>query len=87
MGAGGPVCTCCGFSCWRVFSNGQSDLGLWRFFGAIVIFVTKFVLDLGMVRTEEFLNIWGVFGMLALFLYKSMFLDDFLWGLISCEDE
>ena len=37
--------------------------------------------------TEEFSNIWGVFGMLSLFLYKSMFLDDFRWGLVSCEDE
>ena len=32
MRPGGPVGTCCGFSCWRVFSNGPSGLGLRRFF-------------------------------------------------------
>ena len=53
MRAGGPVCTCCGFSCWRVFSNEPSGPGLQRFFSVIVIFNTKFVLDLGMVRTQR----------------------------------
>ena len=60
MRAGGPVCTCCGFSCWRVFPKGQSGPGLWRFFDAIVIFNTKFVLDLGMVRTQRNFQIFGV---------------------------
>ena len=60
MRAGGPVCTCCGFSCWRIFSNGPSGPGLRRFFGVIVIFNTKFVLDLGMVRTQRSFRIFGV---------------------------
>ena len=51
--AGGPVCTCCGFSYWKVFSKGPSGLGLQRFFGVIVIFNAKFVLDLGMVRIQR----------------------------------
>ena len=57
--ASGPVCTCCGFSCWRVFSNGPSGLGLRRFFGVIVIFNVKFVLDLGMVRIQRGFRILG----------------------------
>ena len=56
---GGPVCTCCGFSYWKVFSKGPSGLGLQRFFGVIVIFNAKFVLDLGMVRTQRGFQILG----------------------------
>ena len=57
--AGGPVCTCCGFSYWKVFSKGPSGLGLQRFFGVIVIFNAKFVLDLGMVRIQRGFRILG----------------------------
>ena len=57
--AGGPVSTCCGSSCWRVFSNGPSGLGLRRFFSVIVIFNAKFVLDLGMVSIQRGLPILG----------------------------
>ena len=57
--AGGPVCTCCGFSCWRVFLGGRLGLGLWRFFSVIVIFNAKFVFDLGMVRIQRSFRILG----------------------------
>ena len=55
--AGGPVCTCCDFLYWRVFSNGSSGRSFQRFFSVIVILNAKFVLDLGMVRIEGFSNI------------------------------
>ena len=57
--ASGPVCTYCGFSCWRVFSNGPSGLGLRRFFSVVIIFNAKFVLDLGMVSIQRGLQILG----------------------------
>ena len=59
MRPGGLVCTCCDFSCWRVFPNGPSGSCLRRFFGVIVIFNAKFVLDLGMVRTQRSFRILG----------------------------
>ena len=34
--AEGPICICCGFWCWRVFSNGPTGLGLRKLFGVIV---------------------------------------------------
>ena len=61
MPARGPVCTCCDFSCWMIFSNGLSGQGLWRFFGFIVIFNNKSVLDLGVARTQRGFWILGCF--------------------------
>ena len=42
-----------------MFWNGQSDLGLRRLSGVIVIFNAKFVLELGMVRIQRGFRISG----------------------------
>ena len=44
MRAGGLVCTCCGFSCWRIFLSGPSGQGFWRFlYFYIYIYIYVFI--------------------------------------------
>ena len=60
-----------GFSCWRVFSNRASGSGLRRFFGVIVIYNAKFVLDLGMDRIQRGLRIFEcLWDALIIFILK-----------------
>ena len=42
-------------------TNRPSGQGLWRFLGVIAIFNKKFVLDLGMARTQRGFRILGCF--------------------------